>query len=275
MDIESLRTLAKRLQVRLGVLEDILEQTGIMSDEKREEMYAIHSAAYDQDEARTLAAAEEDLQPYESGDIWSDDYVSPESMNGEDMSEKLFEALEKMNSTRAGDDEFTDELNDQIQTWAKCGCLACHNNIQSAAAIYDAPTYWDETKRHSEVSYADNGMVFYKVKDDKYGLWLIGLADNSSIYSSIGDDVESCLLVVDPEKVQEMPVVQDDESMEGFGNGVFDEICPDEMVDADESREDMIAELLTIIDQPLLLFGSTKEWIEAVREAASELKRLQ
>ena len=261
MDIESLRTLAKRLQVRLGVLEDILEQTGIMSEEKREELYAKHSAAYDQDEARTLSAASDRaMAEYQSG---------TEEKQGEELWDQIVDEIEAI-------PEEEGDLNTQLEIWSRCGCNNCHANIISTFAVIDATQYWQDVVEFGEEVKSNTGCTNWSIVPEMYELFVEEIGHNSVIYSS-KPTVAGLFLVEDEAKIQDFS--ENNESYTGslgsFGDGVFaeDDIC-DAGVDevAPAKPEAPLMELLAIINQPLLLFGSTEEWINAVREAASRVQ---
>lgn len=262
MDIESLRTLAKRLQVRLGVLEDVLEQTGIMSEAKRDEMYAKHSAAYDQDEARTLEAARQETLAAEID--WEPD---SEKDNGP-MSEKVLRAIEELQAEAEADaaKEFNETLTEEdfvaIQVWLSCGCNNCHANVIASLGVSDARQYWD--------SVAD-----FSIEGQKDSLGNLSNPIDPEAIEEFLSDIEFICTAT-------LPLFNEDDSylgepspypdgIESFGDGVFSDERGD-MGESGESSADALAELLAIIDQPLLLFGSTVDWVNAVREAASKVR---
>ncbi len=266
MDIESLRTLAKRLQVRLGVLEDILEQTGIMSDDKREELYAKHSAEYDQDEARTLAAAREEAMADYQPDIWGDDYDPASYGDGEPESRPA----------NSGEEE----LNMQLEIWSRCGCNSCHSNIIEQFGVIDAVEYWQDVVENCEEVDGVRGMINHSIIAELMPVFITRIGENSCLYTSRLVNKETSPEVIiyeDPEKIAELQDRLEEKSQrpDGFGDGVFsgDDMC--EAVDNQmppEDTEDPLLELLAIIDQPIMLFGSTEEWVNAIREAASRVQ---
>jgi len=242
MNFEALRTLAKRVQVRIGVLEEVLEEIGIMDEAKRADLYLKHSAAYDQDEARTLES-EDDLRDLESEhEQWPDEL---DELDGGELS-----------------------IGDALPIWALCGCNSCHSNIIENLKVSDAVEYWEYTHEIAVPNSFDvHGARSYPISEDDYEEWI------DCIQHLVPVEIETELLE-DHERTQPPLCPKEDaknESLHLFGEGVFVERCETGDNERDLAYE-ALEELMAIIGQPVSLFGSESQWRQAVRQAADKLK---
>lgn len=250
MNFEAFRTLAKRVQVRIGVLEEVLEETGIMSEAMRADLYLKHSAAYDQDEARTLR----------SEDDWSD----------QEREREQWDVDQGISGTDplSGEQDLAElGIGDALPVWATCGCNSCHSNIIENLKVSDAVEYWEYTHEIAVPNSFDvHGARSYPISEDDYEEWYDCIQHLVPV--DIGTELLSDQLCThDPAPF--------DEDTEGnstplFGEGVFVERC------GTESERDLayeaLQELMAIIGQPVSFFGSESQWIQAVRQAADKLK---